>query len=103
MNSLISYFALAYVSQTVSKVASSLIPVKSHVLKRLIQEWSATGTGITLAVASQVDILGDIGLDVGMEPLGFAITGLILGHGVQYTMNFFNNGPWNKSGQKPAA
>lgn len=101
MNGVVPYLAAAYVSQTVSKALGNLIPLDSTRWTALLREWSATGTGVAMAFAARMDILGDIGLDLGVEPIAYVITGLILGHGVQYTINFLNNGP--KSGQNSAS
>lgn len=93
MNNLVSYLALAYVSQTLAHAASSLIPTKSPQLTRLIAEWMSTGTGVALAFTAKMDVLGDVGLEIGSDPLGYIITGVILGHGVHYAMRFLANGP----------
>ena len=93
MNSVVSYAVLAYVAQTVSKAAASLVPLYSARAQKLLREWIATGTGIALALAGQMDIIGDVGVQLSIEPLGYIITGIIVGHGVQYTLAFLTDRP----------
>ncbi len=93
MNTLVAYAVLAYVAQTVGKAAVSLLPMHTTRIRKLLQEWIATGTGIALAVAGQMDIVGDVGVQLSLEPLGYVITGIIVGHGVQYTMAFLTDRP----------
>lgn len=96
MNDVLSYLTLAYVVQTVSKLIASLIPLKSPQHLLLLREWSAAIVGVALSFGTQINLLEDfgIGLDLSLNPLGYIITGLILGHGVQYGANFLSQGPW---------
>lgn len=101
MNNLLSYMALAYVSQTVARAAQSLVPWKNAAQLAMVREWVSTATGVSLAFAAQMDILGDVGLDVGIEPVGYLVTGVILGHGVHYAMRFVSQGPWARTSRGP--
>jgi hypothetical protein len=93
VDTLLSYAVLGYVSQTVGNVFSRLIPLKASGLQSLVRQWTATGTGVALAFTGKVDMLADMGMDFSVEPLGYIVTGLIVGHGLQYTINFFTNLP----------
>ena len=84
-------------AQTVGKAAASLLPLNSTRIRTLMQEWIATAIGMALALAGHMDIIGDIGVQLSIEPLGYVITGIIKGHGVQYTMAFLTHRP---NGQK---
>lgn len=102
MNPILSVVALAYVSQTVGKAVSNLLPWKSPTLHRVIRDWSSTAMGVAMSLAAQIDVLADMGLELNIEPLGYLATGLIVGHGVHYTWSFFSNGPWSKKSSKPS-
>lgn len=100
VNDILSYLALAYVSQTVAKLTAGLVPLKNPRTAHLLREWLASSSGVALAFGTRMDLLGEIGLDLSVEPLGFLITGLILGHGVQYATEFFMRGPWKQNAPK---
>ncbi|NMP24528.1 hypothetical protein [Sulfobacillus harzensis] len=93
MNNVVSYLALAYVAQTVAQAAQKLIPLKTPAQSQLVREWLSTGAAVTLTFAAKMDILGDLGLELGAEPIGYVVTGIILGHGVQYALKFMGNNP----------
>ncbi len=103
MNETGSYLALAYIAQTVSKVVTDLVPLRSAAQRRLLREWSSSGTGIALAVTAKMDMLADAGVDLGNDAIGYVVTGLILGHGVQYAVNFFSGMPWKGWTRKRAS
>jgi hypothetical protein len=93
VNSVASYLALAYVSHTVGKAFTSLLPIKSTKWRTLARDWFSTAAGVSMAWLGEVDMLGDVGLDLNLEPLGYLVTGFILGHGTRYAMSFLNRVP----------
>lgn len=97
MNNLVSYLALAYVSQTVARATQSLLPLKTPAQVLMTREWLSTATGVLLAFGAKMDVLGDLGIDVAGEPIGYVVTGVILGHGVHYAWRFLANGPWART------
>ncbi len=97
MNNVMSYLALAYVSQTVARAAQSLLPLKTPAQALIIREWLSTATGVFLAFGAKMDVLGDLGIDVPGESIGYVFTGVILGHGIHYAWRFVANGPWSRT------
>lgn len=97
VGSLVTYAALAYVAQTVGNTIAHLTPQNVAKWRQLVREWASTGTGVALATLGRVDILGEVGLDLNLEPLGYILTGLIVGHGVHYTIAFITHRPGKKN------
>lgn len=95
MNVPISYLVLAYISHTFGRALTDLVPAHSATLRRLLPAWGSTATGVALSYASNLNILDDLGISATNYPaIGYLITGVVLGHGVHYTVNFLQSRPW---------
>lgn len=90
---LTAYLVLAYFAHTAANVTSELVPVRDARALRLLRDWLSSGFGVTLAAATGVDLLADLGITVLWPPAGIVITGILMGQGLKYGLHFLGRLP----------
>jgi succinate dehydrogenase/fumarate reductase flavoprotein subunit len=93
LSDLTSYVILSAVSHTAAGVAGNLLPPLPTERKREVVGWLSTGFGILMAVATGVDLLADLGLTVLWPPAGILVTGLLMGQGARFGLDFVRSLP----------
>ncbi|MBX5465908.1 MAG: winged helix-turn-helix domain-containing protein [Firmicutes bacterium] len=90
---LTAYLVLAYFAHTAANVTSELVPVKNPRDLRRIRDWLSSGFGVTLAAATGVDLLADLGISLIWPPAGILVTGILLGQGLKYGLRLLGQLP----------
>lgn len=90
---LAAYLILAYISHTAAKITSQLVPTGLERQSRLVREWLSSGFGVSLAFATGTDLLADLGLTVLWPPAGLIATGLLMGQGLKFGLDFVGKLP----------
>jgi hypothetical protein len=107
-SALSAYLLLAYLAHTAARVAANLVPTRDPRLRREVRGWLATGFGVGLSLATGVDLLADLGISVVWPPLGLLVTGLLMGQGAQFGLEWLSRAgvkgpPGPRSGAPPGA
>jgi hypothetical protein len=90
---LTSYFILSAVSHTAAGIAGDLLPPLPDPKRRTVVGWLSSAFGVLMAFATGVDLLADLGITVVWPPAGLLITGLLMGQGTRFGMDFVRNLP----------
>jgi hypothetical protein len=93
LTDLASYLILSAVSHTAAKVSEGLLPPLGAGQRRLAGEWLSSVFGVAMAFTTGIDLLADLGLTVLWPPAGLVVTGLLLGQGVGFSMQFLRGLP----------
>jgi hypothetical protein len=105
LTDLTSYLVLSAVSHTAANVSQGLLPPLPPRQARLVVDWLSSGFGVLMAFATGVDLLADLGISVIWPPAGLVVTGLLMGQGARFGLDFVRNLPPSNGAQKapPAA
>lgn len=88
-----TYLVLAYFAHTAANITGEMVPTKSARKAQLVREWLSSGFGVTLAYATGVDILVDLGVTVLWPPAGIIVTGILMGQGLKFGLQLLGQLP----------
>lgn len=88
-----TYLILSYFAHTVAKITAGMAPVKNAKTALRLREWLSSGFGIGLAFATGADLLADLGVTVLWPPLGLVVTGILIGQGAKFGVDFVRGVP----------
>lgn len=97
---LTSYLILSYFAHTAAGIGGDLIPVHDPKKARLIREWLSSAFGVSLAFSTGVNLIADVGVSIVWPPAGLILTGILMGQGVKFGMNFLRQTPTLPNGKK---
>lgn len=92
LNDITGYLMLSYFSHTLATITDRLTGSRAK-SQRILDEWLSSAYGIGLAFASGTDILADLGVTMVWEPVGMIATGILMGQGVKFGVNFLKGIP----------
>lgn len=96
LNDITGYLILSYVSHTLASITRRMT---GHRLKssKLLDEWLSSLYGVSLAFASGTDLLAELGITMIWGPAGMIATGILMGQGVKFGINFLKGIPTKHS------
>lgn len=82
------YFILSYLCETAGDLAGRLAGrLKSQ--PGTVALLASSGFGVALAWTARLNLLSDLGFAGDGTPLGFILTGILIGQGTRYLKNWF--------------
>lgn len=96
LNDITGYLILSYVSHTLAGVTRRLTG-RRFKSSKVLDEWLSSIYGVALAFTSSTDILSELGITTLWEPVGMIATGILMGQGVKFGVNFLKGMPTKHS------
>lgn len=92
LNDITGYMVLSYFAHTLVKITDRFTGATGR-SNQIVKEWMSSAYGIGLAFASGTDLMADLGVNMIWEPAGMIATGILMGQGVKFGMNFLKGVP----------